>query len=83
MITVTGTGISTYAITGSDIQSGLSYGTNNGPFGPFNIANGNLTLTITDETDATCQQTPVLVSAPLPCSSCPDPVCYPTTVIQN
>ena len=52
-------------------------------FRPHKITSGSLILTVTDEMDATCQQTPILVNAPLPCSFCPDPVCLPIDIIQN
>jgi hypothetical protein len=59
----------TYSISGDDTQAGLSYGVVNGPFGPFNIADGDLTITITDVDDAGCQLIDQTVTAPATCSN--------------
>ncbi|HMQ47430.1 MAG TPA: SdrD B-like domain-containing protein [Saprospiraceae bacterium] len=63
----TGTGIS-YSISGDDTQGGLAYNTVNGPYGPFPISGGDLTITITDDNDASCQLVDEIVSAPAACS---------------
>jgi hypothetical protein len=57
----------TYNITGDDTQTGLFYGIQNGPFGPFNIADGDLGLQITDADDPNCIEQ-VMVEAPETCS---------------
>ena len=59
---------STYDISGDDSQTGLLYGVVNGPFGPFNIADGNLTIDITDDSDASCKISGATVTAPATCS---------------
>ena len=40
-----------------------------GPFGPFSISGGNLAITITDDSDATCTAV-ATVTAPAECSDC-------------
>ncbi|KAA3623789.1 MAG: hypothetical protein DWQ02_24045 [Bacteroidetes bacterium] len=68
-IQVTGTDTgNSYSISGDDSHSGLSYGVINGPFGPFDISSGNLTITITDSDDSECQLEDQVVSAPATCS---------------
>ena len=68
-ITVSGSNTgATYSISGDDTQSGLSYDVAEGPFGPFPIASGDLTITITDVDDASCQLVDETVSAPGTCS---------------
>jgi hypothetical protein len=57
----------TYDITGDDTQTGLQYGIQNGPFGPFPIAGGDLDITIVDADDATCTYVTTIV-APETCS---------------
>lgn len=63
----TGTGAS-YSISGDDTQNALAYNTLNGPFGPFPISGGDLTITITDDNSATCQLLNETVMAPAVCS---------------
>ena len=58
----------TYSISGDDTQSGLAYGVVNGPFGPFPIADGDLSITITDSDDPTCNLIDIAVNAPASCS---------------
>jgi hypothetical protein len=43
----------TYAVSGDDNHVALQYGVVNGPFGPFPIAGGDLSITLTDNSDAT------------------------------
>jgi hypothetical protein len=71
-----GLGVS-YALSGDVVQGGLTYGAVSGPFGPFLIASGDLTITITDESDAACQIVNQTVSAPATCS----PACDLSPVI--
>ncbi|MCB0704182.1 MAG: T9SS type A sorting domain-containing protein [Saprospiraceae bacterium] len=67
-IEVTGDNTSgTYNITGDDTQTGLQYGIQNGPFGPFSIANGNLDITVVDSDDANCTYD-LTIDAPVSCS---------------
>lgn len=63
----TGTG-ATVNITGDDPRSGLAFNTEHGPFGPFNIADGDLTLTITDSSNPGCSLLDFVVPAPATCS---------------
>lgn len=58
----------TYSISGDDTQAGLSYGVVEGPFGPFPISSGDLTITVTDVDAAGCQLVDQTVTAPIPCS---------------
>jgi hypothetical protein len=68
-IELTGTNTSTtYGIFGDDTQNGLLYGVVNGPYGPFPINNGNLSLTLTDDSDPNCQLIGIDVIAPQTCS---------------
>jgi protocatechuate 3,4-dioxygenase beta subunit len=68
-IQVTGTNTGgTYTITGDDAQSNLTYGVVEGPFGPFPIAGGDLSINITDSDDAQCQLIDIAVNAPQTCS---------------
>ncbi|MCB9053529.1 MAG: hypothetical protein H6556_29170 [Lewinellaceae bacterium] len=84
-INVTGSNTgATYSISGDDTRSGLAYNTVNGPYGPFPIAGGDLTITITDVDDAGCQLVNQTVTAPAACSNdCPTIPCGTTTVIKN
>jgi hypothetical protein len=74
----TGTGVS-YALSGDVTASGLSYGVVEGPFGPFPISGGDLSIDITDESDASCQLAGETVSAPAACS----PTCAFNPVIES
>jgi uncharacterized lipoprotein YehR (DUF1307 family) len=56
----------TYSISGDFVANNLAYGVDF-TFGPFNIADGDLVLTITDSDDANCQTIGV-VTAPPTCS---------------
>ena len=58
-----------YSITGDDSQATLAYNIVHGPFGPFPISGGDLSITITDDADATCNTTET-VTAPAECSDC-------------
>ncbi|MCB0706880.1 MAG: hypothetical protein KDC34_16305, partial [Saprospiraceae bacterium] len=57
----------TYSITGDDSHAALSYGVVEGPFGPFLLSDGDLTITITDDGDGACQLANELIAAPAPC----------------
>ncbi len=59
-----------YSISGDIIASGLAYGAPSAPFGPFLIADGERTFTLTDGQDGTCQLVDVVVVPPAPCSVC-------------
>ncbi|MCB0642686.1 MAG: hypothetical protein KDC44_13650, partial [Phaeodactylibacter sp.] len=59
----------TYSIGGDDSQSGLSYGVVEGPFGPFPVSGGDLTITLTDADDPACQILDEVVGAPAVCSA--------------
>ena len=63
----TGTGVS-YALSGDVTATGLSYGVVEGPYGPYPISGGDLTIDITDESDAACALTGQTVNAPSTCS---------------
>jgi len=63
-ITVTSTNGSTYSDDAGN--TGLAYGTAN-PYGPYPIAGGNITVNITDDTDAACVGM-VEATAPATCS---------------
>ena len=68
-INATGSGVgATYDISGGDTQTGLSYGTTEGPFGPFNISAGSFSITLTDVDDPGCTRT-ATVTPPTPCSN--------------
>ena len=58
----------TYALTGDVVASGLSYGAVEGPFGPYPVSGGDLTVDITDESDAGCALINQTVNAPSTCS---------------
>ncbi len=72
-ITTDGIGTSsTYNINGSDTQTGLNYGIEQGPFGPFGINSRNLLITISDDSATECEVNAVIM-APAPCSvDCPE-----------
>ena len=57
-----------FSISGDDTQAGLSYGVDH-TFQPFLISAGNLSLTLTDVDDSSCQENPVIVTAPASCSN--------------
>ena len=58
---------STYSVSGDISQSGLSYGVATN-FGPYSIASGNLTITITDDATGSCQIVDRVITAPTSCS---------------
>jgi uncharacterized repeat protein (TIGR01451 family) len=67
-LTASGSNTSTtFNITGDDVRSGLSYGAQQGAFGPFLISDGSKTIRLVDGVDATCLRNGV-VNAPAPCS---------------
>ncbi len=53
----------------STVFASVNYGATSAASAAFPIAGGNLTLTLTDNTSATCTNTPVTVTAPPTCSS--------------
>ncbi|QTR50271.1 SdrD B-like domain-containing protein [Candidatus Thiothrix anitrata] len=69
-ITATGSNVgATYSITGGDTYAGRSYGTEHTSTNSFPISGGNLALTLTDDTTASCKLENVTVTAPSTCSS--------------
>lgn len=58
----------TYSVSGDITQANISYSLPQ-QFGPFPISGGNVTFTITDDTDGSCQLTNVVVTPPSTCSS--------------
>ena len=78
-ITTTGTDVSTdYNIqTGSDTFSNVPYNIESGPYGSYLITDGDISLTLTDGTDASCQLSNITVSPPAPCPVAP--VCTTVT----
>jgi hypothetical protein len=57
-----------YTVSGDISRSGISYDAPE-QFGPFLITGGNITFTVTDDTDGTCQLTNVVVTPPVACST--------------
>ncbi|HRR10001.1 MAG TPA: SdrD B-like domain-containing protein [Rhodothermales bacterium] len=53
----------------STVFASVNYGATSAASAAFPISGGNLTLTLTDNTTATCTNTPVTVTAPPTCSS--------------
>ena len=51
------------------VFASVNYGTTSAASTAFPISGGNLTLTLTDNTTATCTKTPVTVTAPPTCSN--------------
>lgn len=79
-IKVTGnnTGLTYYILESSgSVREMLPYGSTQGPFGPFPISGGNVSITVFDTEDSGCKVAG-LVRAPAPCSSTPDPEPGPT-----
>ncbi len=69
-VTATGTNVgATYSVSGGDTYANRSYGTEHTSVNSFLISGGNLTLTLTDDTTATCKLDNVIVNAPNTCSS--------------
>jgi uncharacterized repeat protein (TIGR01451 family) len=69
-ITATGSNVgATYSITGGDTYAGRSYGTEHTSTNSFPISGGNLALTLTDDTTASCKLENVTVTVPSTCSS--------------
>jgi len=64
----------TYSVSGAVTQVGVSYGLAT-TFQWYNISDGNLSITITDDTDGSCTIIET-VTAPAPCSA---PICNLTT----
>lgn len=62
-------GGATYSISGGDTQANLPYGAAQAGLGGFPISGGNITLTLTDDTTATCSLSNVTVTAPASCSN--------------
>ena len=73
--TVMNAGGATYEVSGTQgvnpitTVTGIAYGSTQ-ILGTYNIADGDLTITIADETDGTCQLVDILVAAPATCSPC-------------
>jgi len=68
-ITATGSNAgATYSITGGDTYANRSYGTEHTSTNSFPISGGNLALTLTDDTTASCKLNNVAVTAPATCS---------------
>jgi uncharacterized repeat protein (TIGR01451 family) len=79
-ITTIGTGVGlTYDISGGDTQTGLSYDTAVSGLGDFAIADGDITLTLTDVSGG-CSLGNVAVTAPATCSGGSTATC---TTIMN
>ena len=69
-ITATGSNVgATYSTSGGDTYAGRSYGTEHTSSNSFPISGGNLVLTLTDDTTASCKLDGVKVTAPSTCSS--------------
>ncbi|OQX02854.1 MAG: hypothetical protein BWK73_41305 [Thiothrix lacustris] len=69
-ITATGSNVgATYSITGGDTYANRSYGTEHTSTNSFPISGGNLALTLTDDTTASCTLSNITVTAPATCSS--------------
>jgi hypothetical protein len=78
----TGSGLgTTYSVTGAITLTGLSYGTTT-VIGPFNIADGPVTISIVDEDGAGCQTRNIVVNPPQACSCLPV-ICLPIEVIKK
>ncbi|MEM9824012.1 MAG: gliding motility-associated C-terminal domain-containing protein [Bacteroidota bacterium] len=61
----------TYQITGDDTQTALTYGSSYTSTGHFLIANGSITISISDETTGNnCPLDPIVISPPPTCSNC-------------
>ncbi|MBT8271366.1 MAG: hypothetical protein KJO25_04900, partial [Bacteroidia bacterium] len=58
----------TYSVSGDVTQANVAYGAATN-FGPFPIAGGDLTITITDDVDGSCQIIDLAVTAPATCSA--------------
>jgi len=58
----------TYDVSGDITSTGETYGAATTAFGPFPVG-GDLTITITDGTDGTCQLVDMVITAPGPCSN--------------
>ena len=59
----------TYSITGGDTYANRSYGTEHTSTNSFPISGGNLALTLTDDTTASCKLENVTITVPSTCSS--------------
>ena len=69
-ITATGSNVgATYSISGGDTYANRSYGTEHTSTNSFPISGGNLALTLTDDTTASCTLSNITVTAPATCSS--------------
>ncbi|EDP95696.1 probable aggregation factor core protein MAFp3, isoform C [Kordia algicida OT-1] len=58
----------TYSVSGGITRSNIPYDAPE-QFGPFAISGGNITFTITDDGDGSCQLTNVVVAPPATCST--------------
>ncbi len=70
----------TYSISGGVTSSNVAYGTTSSAFGPFNIADGGFTITLTDD-NSSCSLD-VTVTPPPTCSACQKEICIPITLIS-
>lgn len=79
-----GGGGGTYAVSGSGFTtvSGLNYNTTSTAIGPFNISDGNRTVTLTDSING-CTLANVNILAPPSCSSCLPIICIPIVATKN
>lgn len=69
-ITATGSNVgATYSISGGDTYANRSYGTEHTSTNSFPISSGNLALTLTDDTTASCKLENVTITVPSTCSS--------------
>ena len=69
-ITATGSNVgATYSISGGDTYANRSYGTEHTSTNSFPISGGNLALTLTDDTTASCKLENVTITVPSTCSS--------------
>ena len=68
-VTVTGTGVSTYAVSGDVTASGLNYGAPQLIASGLLIAGGPITINLADEL-GNCTSNGVMITPPAPCSAC-------------
>ena len=60
----------TYNILGDDSQTGLTYGSPQGPFGNFLISEGSIVIEITDDSNPNCNLINIQIDPPASCSEC-------------
>ncbi|MGR3809970.1 hypothetical protein [Jiulongibacter sp. NS-SX5] len=72
----------TYSVTGTGVSlTNVSYGSPSTASGPFNIADGSFSITLTD--DATSCSYEATVTPPSNCSSCAKPICVPILIVKT